>query len=74
VASGNSKKVAPARAVRQVQSPALTEDDRFREAVARLAYHFWEVRGRNEGSAHEDWARAETAVREVLEVLPRSSK
>lgn len=31
----------------------------FSEQVARLAYQFWEERGRPDGSAHEDWFRAE---------------
>ena len=30
-----------------------------REAVSRLAYSYWEARGRNGGSPEEDWLRAE---------------
>ena len=71
---GNSKNASSTLLARRVQNSFPTQDDGFREAVARLAYHFWEVRGRNEGSADEDWVRAETAVRELLEVVPRSSK
>jgi hypothetical protein len=32
---------------------------RPREEVARLAYSYWEARGRQGGSAEEDWYRAE---------------
>jgi hypothetical protein len=34
-----------------------------REAVARLAYSYWEARGFVGGSAEEDWLRAEEEVR-----------
>jgi hypothetical protein len=30
-----------------------------REEIARLAYHFYEARGRREGHALEDWLSAE---------------
>ena len=30
-----------------------------REEIARLAYGYWEVRGKRGGSADEDWYRAE---------------
>ncbi len=30
-----------------------------REAVAKLAYYYWEMRGRQAGSSEEDWLRAE---------------
>jgi hypothetical protein len=33
------------------------------EEIARLAYAYWEARGRGHGSAQEDWFRAE---RELL--------
>ncbi|MSV30572.1 MAG: DUF2934 domain-containing protein [Bryobacterales bacterium] len=35
-----------------------------KDAVARLAYSFWEERGFQGGSPEEDWFRAETLVRE----------
>lgn len=37
-----------------------------REAVARLAYSYWEARGFIGGSPEEDWLRAEREVRESL--------
>jgi hypothetical protein len=37
-----------------------------REAVARLAYSYWEARGFIGGSPEEDWLRAEREVRETL--------
>jgi hypothetical protein len=33
------------------------------EEIARLAYSYWEARGSEEGSADEDWARAEEELR-----------
>jgi len=35
-----------------------------REAVARLAYSYWEARGFEGGSAEEDWLRAEEEIRQ----------
>jgi len=35
--------------------------------VARLAYHYWEGRGRPLGSPEEDWFRAEQAI--LMELL-----
>jgi hypothetical protein len=32
--------------------------------VARLAHSYWEERNRQEGSAEEDWFRAERALRQ----------
>lgn len=32
------------------------------EQVARLAYSYWEARGRRDGSAEEDWLRAEAEL------------
>jgi hypothetical protein len=34
-----------------------------REAIEKLAYHFWLERGCPEGSASEDWLRAERVLR-----------
>ena len=42
--------------------PAATQEN-LREAIAQLAYRYWEVRGRVHGNPGEDWFRAE---REVL--------
>ena len=37
-----------------------------RDAIARLAYSYWEARGFVGGSPEEDWLRAEREVRETL--------
>jgi len=34
-----------------------------REEIARLAYSYWEARGRNGGCPDEDWLRAEQELR-----------
>jgi hypothetical protein len=38
--------------------PALDQ-----EAIARLAYHYWEARGCQDDSPDEDWFRAEAELR-----------
>ena len=35
----------------------------FHDAVARRARELWELRGREDGHAHEDWLQAEAEVR-----------
>src|ERR1700722_585776 len=44
-----------------------------REEIARLAYSYWEARGRPHGSAAEDWLRAERELREVTNVAGATS-
>jgi hypothetical protein len=39
--------------------PAIAERAPAHEEIARLAYHFWEARGRPLGSPEEDWFAAE---------------
>jgi Protein of unknown function (DUF2934) len=43
------------------------------EAIAALAYHLWVERGRPEGSAEEDWFRAEEILRSGRATLTASS-
>jgi hypothetical protein len=72
-APARRKSPVPQRAARAV-SPALEPEaaaaaahapaaQPSREAVARLAYSYWEARGYQGGSPDEDWNRAE---RELL--------
>jgi hypothetical protein len=37
--------------------------DNAEEVIARMAYGYWELRGRQGGSAIEDWVRAEHEYR-----------
>ena len=37
--------------------------DGLHESVAKLAYAAWEARGRQGGSAEDDWLRAEAEIR-----------
>ena len=41
------------------QPSALPAEVSEREQIARLAYSYWEARGRQGGSPEEDWSRAE---------------
>ena len=52
------------RKSRTKQSTTTESDSAImdREAIERLAYHFWLERGRPEGSAGEDWFRAERVL------------
>jgi hypothetical protein len=35
-----------------------------REAIAELAYRYWQARGGRDGSPDEDWLRAERELRQ----------
>ena len=71
-APARSKAAPPKRAAR-THSPAAPEVATAvapaptaqppREAVARLAYTYWEARGYQGGSPEEDWNRAEHELR-----------
>ena len=41
------------------------------EDIARLAYCYWEARGRQGGSPEADWLRAEQELKSRQETLPR---
>lgn len=41
-----------------------TGTDNAEESIARIAYSYWESRGRQGGSALEDWVRAEHEYRQ----------
>ena len=41
------------------------------EDIARLAYSYWEARGRQGGSPEADWLRAEQELKSRQETLPR---
>ena len=48
-------------------APAQTADPVInREAIALLAYSYWEARGFTGGSPEEDWIRAERELRTAL--------
>ena len=42
-----------------VQPASVKPSEDRREAIAKIAYAYWEARGRQHGSADEDWTRAE---------------
>jgi hypothetical protein len=51
---------APVAAVAAVQAVALAQPSEApREAIAKIAYGYWEARGCTGGSPDEDWVRAE---------------
>ncbi len=54
-------------AVEKVEVAAVTTPTR--EAIARLAYSFWEARGYQGGSPDEDWQRAEQQLRKKAPVV-----
>ena len=49
--------------------------DAKNEAIARLAYDYWETEGRPNGRAMDHWLRAENAVTELsLKEIARKTK
>ena len=46
--------------------PAVEMRTPDHQEIARLAYSFWEARGRQHGSELEDWLRAEREIRILL--------
>ena len=52
---------APASPQTKAAEPAAVEPSP--EEIAKLAYFYWEARGRQDGSAEEDWLRAELELR-----------
>ncbi len=56
-AAKHSKTMSAESVVAAAAAPANTENPT--EAIARIAYGYWEARGRQGGSAIEDWTRAE---------------
>jgi len=40
------------------------------DEIARLAYFYWEARGRRHGSAEADWLRAERELKNRFASLP----
>jgi hypothetical protein len=45
------------------QAPVVAPPAPSHEEIARLAYTYWESRGRQHGSPEEDWYRAESELR-----------
>jgi|SRR5579871_176137 len=45
------------------QAASVVQVEPSREAIAELAYLYWEARGCQGGSAEEDWLRAEQELR-----------
>ena len=45
------------------KEPAVAAPAPSHEDIQRLAYAYWEARGRRHGSSEEDWYRAERELR-----------
>lgn len=56
-ATQDAPRIAPAPEAAVVETAAEVLYDR--DAIAHLAYSYWEARGRQGGSQAEDWLRAE---------------
>ena len=64
-----SRAKGPVSSTSEISSPAsarIAESVIDREAVALLAYSYWEARGFTGGSPEEDWLRAERELRTGL--------
>jgi hypothetical protein len=53
----------PGGAAAESPGPGVLEPDPGK--IARLAYSYWEARGRNGGNPEEDWLRAEQQLRSM---------
>ncbi len=62
VSSEVPEAIAPVTAAPAI---AAVELENSHETIARLAYGFWEARGQQNGSAVDDWFRAENLYREL---------
>jgi hypothetical protein len=67
-AAKHSKAKSAAAAATPVEEVIVVEETAIaepydREEIARIAYLYWEARGYQGGSPHEDWARAEEECR-----------
>lgn len=61
------RKPTTKRAPRTTEVPAVeTVVEPSQEAIAKLAYSYWEARGFQGGSPEEDWLRAELELRATL--------
>lgn len=63
-ATANSARMAPSRRS-GVESPIELPDGMW-ERIAKRAYELWELRGRQENRAMENWLDAETEVMEEI--------
>ena len=64
-AAKHSKAVSSEPAVPHTEA-APTNPENHREAIAQIAYGYWESRGYQHGGALEDWVRAEHEYRQRL--------
>jgi hypothetical protein len=62
--SASEPEILPMAPVAVVAKPAGS----FQQAVASLAYSYWEARGRQGGSPEADWLRAEQELRTTYTV------
>ena len=62
--SASAKRVArPASEPEVLHASPMAATESFQDAVARLAYMYWEARGCQGGSPEADWLRAEQELR-----------
>lgn len=55
---------SPVTTVPVIAATAIAEDRQT--AISKIAYGYWEARGFQHGSAHEDWVRAEVEYQSRL--------
>jgi len=61
---GKTEASAALSAVREAGEMPLVPEGPSREAIAELAYLYWKARGGRDGSADDDWLRAERELRQ----------
>jgi hypothetical protein len=57
--------------VEKMEQPVVTASENAHEAIAKIAYGYWESRGFQGGTEIEDWVRAEHEYRQRSAVTER---
>ena len=64
IAAGHAEK-AVEKPLEKVEQPALSAPENAHDAIAKIAYGYWESRGFQGGTEIEDWVRAESEYRQL---------
>jgi hypothetical protein len=62
-AKSAAKKAADTTSAATAKTAAPARKAPTRDEIARLAHRYWQERGSPHGSQHEDWLRAEAALK-----------
>ena len=72
-APAKTTKPPAARRTAKPANPPTFDPEAHRQEIAETAYHLWLARGPGQGSAAEDWARAEIIVQLRYNTVQRAA-